>query len=212
MTITSTNVTVDDIADMDIPDGPYTPDKLNIIAARCLVGIRFASPQLDPPAEQRSQAFAMCEEIGEVLSAYRRWSGMARRAGTIEDLAEELADVRLTGYVAAHAYEIPVATVLLAHQQIGLDRAGPVGFWGRGQQRRPGPAEQIMQMQVIAGLIATNYVDERPFPDHQRSVGYGLACAIQDAIYTAEHLGIDLDAATDIKVEKVFTRGFRDPR
>lgn len=34
----------------------------------------------------------VAEEAGEVVKAYRRWAGQARRDGTKEDFADELAD------------------------------------------------------------------------------------------------------------------------
>lgn len=39
------------------------------------------------------QALCIAEEAGELIGAYRRYAGKARRAGTLEDLEHEVADV-----------------------------------------------------------------------------------------------------------------------
>ena len=39
------------------------------------------------------QALGVAEEAGELVGAYRRWSGRARRKGSFEDMAQEVADV-----------------------------------------------------------------------------------------------------------------------
>lgn len=39
------------------------------------------------------QVLCLAEEAGELVGAYRRWAGMARRSGTFEEMASEAADV-----------------------------------------------------------------------------------------------------------------------
>jgi len=39
------------------------------------------------------KAMCIAEEAGELVGAYRRWSGQARRAGTKQELAAEVADL-----------------------------------------------------------------------------------------------------------------------
>jgi NTP pyrophosphatase (non-canonical NTP hydrolase) len=39
------------------------------------------------------QALCVAEEAGELVGAYRRWTGKARRTGTRRDLEDEVADV-----------------------------------------------------------------------------------------------------------------------
>jgi len=39
------------------------------------------------------QALCVAEEAGELVGAYRRWAGKARRTGTLADLEDEVADV-----------------------------------------------------------------------------------------------------------------------
>jgi NTP pyrophosphatase (non-canonical NTP hydrolase) len=47
------------------------------------------------------QVLCLAEETGELVGAYRRWSGQARRSGSFEDVETELADVVITAYVLA---------------------------------------------------------------------------------------------------------------
>lgn len=39
------------------------------------------------------KAMCIAEEAGELVGAYRRWSGQARRSGTREELEKEVADL-----------------------------------------------------------------------------------------------------------------------
>lgn len=56
-----------------------------------------------PPVEMRMrQGLALAEEAGEAVAALRRYLGVARRSGSREELAEELADVVFTAYSVAH--------------------------------------------------------------------------------------------------------------
>jgi NTP pyrophosphatase (non-canonical NTP hydrolase) len=47
------------------------------------------------------QALGVAEEAGELVGAYRRWSGRARRTGTLADLEAEVADVLIVTAVFA---------------------------------------------------------------------------------------------------------------
>lgn len=47
------------------------------------------------------QALCVAEEAGELVGAYRRWAGKARRRGTLGELAGEIADVLITTAVFA---------------------------------------------------------------------------------------------------------------
>lgn len=44
-----------------------------------------------------AQALKVGEEVGEFLGAFNRWNGFSRRAGDIQDVGEELADVIISG-------------------------------------------------------------------------------------------------------------------
>lgn len=48
-----------------------------------------------------AQVLCLVEEAGEFASAYRRSTGWARRDGDMREVAQELADVVITAYVAA---------------------------------------------------------------------------------------------------------------
>lgn len=41
-------------------------------------------------------AICVSEEAGELIGAYRRWSGRARRKGTFEEVEKEVADLLIT--------------------------------------------------------------------------------------------------------------------
>lgn len=59
--------------------------------------------QLTPSAMEMAQVLCVAEEAGEFIGAYRRWNGMARRDGALEDVMHELADVVISAYTAAEA-------------------------------------------------------------------------------------------------------------
>jgi NTP pyrophosphatase (non-canonical NTP hydrolase) len=42
------------------------------------------------------QALCVAEETGELIGAYRRYTGKARRNGTLEEISDEIADVLIT--------------------------------------------------------------------------------------------------------------------
>lgn len=52
------------------------------------------------------QVLCVVEEAGEFAAAWRRYSGNARRGGTFEEMAAELADVMITVFVAAEMLKI----------------------------------------------------------------------------------------------------------
>lgn len=54
------------------------------------------------------QSTALAEEVGEFVGAARRYLGMARRTGSFEELAEELADVVITAFITAEVFEVDI--------------------------------------------------------------------------------------------------------
>jgi NTP pyrophosphatase (non-canonical NTP hydrolase) len=60
------------------------------------------------------QVICLGEEAGEVLKAYRRWSGLARRTGPFEDVVDELADVVLAAAVLAARLDIDLTAAVAA--------------------------------------------------------------------------------------------------
>jgi NTP pyrophosphatase (non-canonical NTP hydrolase) len=47
------------------------------------------------------QALCVAEEAGELVGAYRRWAGKARRSGTLAELTDEVADLLIVTAVFA---------------------------------------------------------------------------------------------------------------
>jgi NTP pyrophosphatase (non-canonical NTP hydrolase) len=78
---------------------------LRIIAREIAFQLRQHFPE---DQEWNRQVFALAEETGEFVGAYRRWAGMARRTGSWDDVEAELADVVITAYVTAHCLEIDI--------------------------------------------------------------------------------------------------------
>lgn len=56
----------------------------------------------NPEVPEWAQVLNVVGEAGEFAEAYRRYTGHARRSGDIFETAEELADVVISSYVAAH--------------------------------------------------------------------------------------------------------------
>ena len=52
---------------------------------------------------RHAQVHCVAEEAGEFVGAFRRWSGMARRDGSWQDVQAELADVVISAFTAARA-------------------------------------------------------------------------------------------------------------
>lgn len=73
--------------------------ELPVIARVIAQQLRLAG--FDPDTAQTRQVLALAEEAGEFVGAYRRWAGEARRTGTFDEMASELADVVITAFVTA---------------------------------------------------------------------------------------------------------------
>lgn len=56
----------------------------------------------DPQAEGNRQLLALAAETGEVVGAYTRYTGQARRSGSKEDFEDELADLIITAFATAY--------------------------------------------------------------------------------------------------------------
>ncbi|MGH3985934.1 MAG: MazG nucleotide pyrophosphohydrolase domain-containing protein [Pseudonocardiaceae bacterium] len=65
----------------------------------------FPADQLDV---HMRNGLALAEEAGEVVAALRRYLGLARRTGTLKDVADELADLYLTVFITAHYLGVDV--------------------------------------------------------------------------------------------------------
>lgn len=58
------------------------------------------------------QTISLAEECGEFVGAARRYLGMARRTGTLDDVKSELADVIITAYVTAEVFGFHLDTAV----------------------------------------------------------------------------------------------------
>lgn len=68
------------------------------------------------------QVLNLAEEVGEFVGAYRRWKGMARRKGTFDDVAKELADVVITAYVTAFELRVHLDEEIAAKLEVIYSR------------------------------------------------------------------------------------------
>jgi NTP pyrophosphatase (non-canonical NTP hydrolase) len=73
-----------------------------------------ANKRDDVTDENRLDVQAMCvaEEAGEFLGAYRRYTGRARRNGSLEDLEHEIADVLIATAVFAEQFGVDINQVV----------------------------------------------------------------------------------------------------
>jgi len=78
---------------------------------------------------EQAQIMALAEETGEFVGAMRRWRGMARRTGTEEEAALELADVIISAYAMADVMGWDVDALLLGKLQKVFSRG-----WKEGQR------------------------------------------------------------------------------
>ncbi len=60
------------------------------------------------------QALCVAEEAGELVGAYRRWAGKARRTGTRRELEDEIADVLIVTAVFAERAGIDLDAAIAA--------------------------------------------------------------------------------------------------
>jgi NTP pyrophosphatase (non-canonical NTP hydrolase) len=139
------------------------------------------------------QALNLLEEAGELVGAYRRWTGRARRAGTEQDFRLELADVVITAFVTAaeagYRLDVPDLIMCPARLEPTMAYAHMVGIsaavqWFAGSWSRS--ASQGMCKMRLQGVVDRAY-------------------------HLAGALGLDLEADIAAKLEIVFSRGWREP-
>ena len=68
------------------------------------------------------QALCVAEEAGELVGAYRRWAGKARRSGTFEEVRSELADLLIVTAVFAERLGIDIDAAVEAKLEIIYSR------------------------------------------------------------------------------------------
>jgi NTP pyrophosphatase (non-canonical NTP hydrolase) len=74
------------------------------------------------------QALCVAEEAGELVGAYRRWAGKARRTGTRRELEDEIADVLIVTAVFAERAGIDLNAAVAAKLAV---------IYSRGWQQPP---------------------------------------------------------------------------
>jgi NTP pyrophosphatase (non-canonical NTP hydrolase) len=90
---------------------PYSepPVSLPEIARRLQRDLRAnRRPGITDANQLDVQALCVAEEAGELVGAYRRWAGKARRTGTLADLEDEVADVLIVTAVFAERAGISI--------------------------------------------------------------------------------------------------------
>lgn len=174
-------------------NSPIPPGTLADIAAEISTQLRVAGFGVEGAVDRN--ILCLAEEVGEVVGAFRRYTGQARRAGTLDDVAEELADVVITGYVTAH--------------EIGMD----LDVYGWALEAPSAvlfltPERWVRELYVRTGRFVTNFVDRCAATSP--AVERDLANVVAGAYAVALALNIDLDAAIREKLTVVFTRGWRE--
>ena len=83
------------------------------------------------------QALCVAEEAGELVGAYRRWAGKARRTGTRRDLEDEVADVLIVTACFAERAGIDLNAAIAAKLTVIYSR----GWREEDTAAGTGPAE-----------------------------------------------------------------------
>ena len=105
------------------------------------------------------QALCVAEEAGELVGAYRRWAGKARRTGTRRDLEDEIADVL-------------IVTACFA-ERAGIDLNEAIArkltaIYSRGwREETPASTGQPVPYALTPAAIAALAEDDRPCPSRQ---------------------------------------------
>jgi NTP pyrophosphatase (non-canonical NTP hydrolase) len=160
------------------------------------VALRNIRTHFPAEGERERQVFALIEEVGEVVGAYRRWAGLARRTGSFEDMANELADVVITSYVTAAVF--------------GIDLDGARAAL-RPKASLQAPREVLRLYVMAADFVAVYEAAESREDVHLRSA-IQLALVVNSAFRAADAIGIDLDVAWRRKGAEILARPWRDPR
>jgi NTP pyrophosphatase (non-canonical NTP hydrolase) len=101
------------IADRAAPAAAPQPPDLREIARRLERDLRgHRRPAITDANHLDVQALCIAEEAGELVGAYRRWAGKARRTGTRAELEDEVADVLIVTAVFAERAGIDLNTAI----------------------------------------------------------------------------------------------------
>jgi NTP pyrophosphatase (non-canonical NTP hydrolase) len=82
------------------------------------------------------QALCVAEEAGELVGAYRRWAGKARRTGTRRELEDEIADLLIVTAVFAERAGIDLDAAIAAKLAVIYSRG-----WRKDDTAESGPDE-----------------------------------------------------------------------
>ena len=95
--------------------GPARPADLRQIARRLQSDLAaHRRPAITDANALDVQALCVAEEAGELVGAYRRWAGKARRTGTRRELEDEIADVLIVTAVFAERAGIDLDAAIAA--------------------------------------------------------------------------------------------------
>ena len=162
-----------------------TTTELPDIAREIVINLRANGFQ---PDGGEAQVLTLMEEAGEIVGAYRRWTGRARRFGTTEELQAELADMVITAHVTAIelGYELTAVPVRLMY---GVE---PADAW-----------PYAMAIFHAVGTFGQRWGAGEDAREELEKV-------VQITCQMAAVLRVDLAVAIAAKLEIVFTRGWRE--
>lgn len=83
-----------------------------LLAAKIAAQLDAHFPEVTELERHLLNGVAFLEETGEVAGALRRYLGLARRTGTLTEVAAELADSLIALYVMAHYLGIDLDTAV----------------------------------------------------------------------------------------------------
>jgi NTP pyrophosphatase (non-canonical NTP hydrolase) len=126
--------------DDTMPGTTAPPADLRQIAGHLQARLRAnRRPAITDANQLDVQALCVAEEAGELVGAYRRWAGKARRTGTRRDLEDEIADVLIVTAMFAERAGIDLNAAITAKLAVIYSRGwrqedpaaehGPAG-WG----------------------------------------------------------------------------------
>jgi NTP pyrophosphatase (non-canonical NTP hydrolase) len=146
------------------------------------------------------QVLNLVEEAGELVGAYRRWAGLARRSGTAQEMHAELADVVITAYVTAAELGIDLDAALTNPASRTPDPLEPHRF-----DRVSGGCRAVLAVALAVTRFMVADLEGRP------CAAASLARVVSAARAAGLALAVDLDAAVASKLAVVFSRGWREP-
>jgi len=173
---------------------PVPTGTLSEIAA--IIAARLREAGFDGDGAIDRNVLCLAEEAGEVVGAYRRYTGQARRTGTLAELAAELADVVITGHVAAHEMDVDL------HAYAWSATVAPSTVHFLSTER------WIRELFARTGRFVDHFVDGHGATSPAAAIDLANVVAAAYAVGLA--LGINVDAAIAEKLTVVFTRGWRD--